>query len=202
MIAAGCEDLVGFALPMPGLHNVCNALAAIAVGLQLGVAPDAIRSALAGFSGVRRRFTTTGIANGVRVVDDYGHHPVEIAAVLAAARAATTGRVIAIVQPHRYSRLSDLFADFTRCFGDADTVIVADVYPAGEAPIEGANRDALVEGLRREGHGKVLALASPADLPGLIAAEARPGDLVVFLGAGDITAWAYALPGQLEAIAA
>jgi UDP-N-acetylmuramate--alanine ligase len=202
VVAAGREPLPGVTLPMPGLHNVRNALAAVAVGLQLGVEPDAIRQALAGFSGVRRRFTTTGIARGVRIVDDYGHHPVEIAAVLAAARAATKGRVIAIVQPHRYSRLSDLFADFCRCFDDADTVIVADVYPAGEAPIEGANRDSLVEGLRRQGNRKVLALDGPADLPALIAAEAGPGDLVVFLGAGDITAWAQALPGQLEALAA
>jgi UDP-N-acetylmuramate--alanine ligase len=202
VVAPGREPLAGFTLPMPGLHNVRNALAAIAVGLQLGVAPDDIRRALAGFSGVRRRFTTTGIARGVRIVDDYGHHPAEIAAVLAAARSATKGRVIAIVQPHRYSRLSDLFADFCRCFSDADTVIVADVYPAGEAPIEGASRDALVEGLRRNGNRKVLALESPADLPALIAAEAGPGDLVVFLGAGDITAWAHALPGQLEALAA
>ena len=200
--ATGREPLTRFTLPMPGLHNVRNALAAIAVGLQLGVEPDDIRQALAGFSGVRRRFTTIGIANGVRIVDDYGHHPVEIAAVLAAARAATKGQVIAIVQPHRYSRLSDLFADFCRCFGDADTVIVADVYPAGEAPIEGANRDALVEGLRRQGNRKVLALESPADLPAMVAADARPGDLVVFLGAGDITAWAHALPGQLETVAA
>ena len=202
VVATGREPLTGFTLPMPGLHNVRNALAAIAVGLHLGVEPDDIRQALAGFSGVRRRFTTIGIANGVRIVDDYGHHPVEIAAVLAAARAATKGQVIAIVQPHRYSRLSDLFADFCRCFGDADTVIVADVYPAGEAPIEGANRDALVEGLRRQGNRKVLALESPADLPAMVAADARPGDLVVFLGAGDITAWAHALPGQLETVAA
>jgi UDP-N-acetylmuramate--alanine ligase len=202
VVATGREPLAGFTLPMPGLHNVRNALAAIAVGLQLGVAPDAIREAMAGFAGVRRRFTTTGIARGVRIVDDYGHHPAEIAAVLAAARSATKGRVIAIVQPHRYSRLSDLFADFCRCFSDADAVIVADVYPAGEAPIEGASRDALVEGLRRNGNRKVLALESPADLPALIAAEAGPGDLVVFLGAGDITAWAHALPGQLEALAA
>ncbi len=201
VVAEGREPLAGFWLPMPGLHNVRNALAAIAVGLQLGVEADAIRQALAGFAGVRRRFTTTGIVGGVRIVDDYGHHPVEIAAVLAAARAATKGRVIAIVQPHRYSRLSDLFADFCRCFSDADTVIVADVYPAGEAPIEGANRDGLVEGLRRRGHRHVLPLEGPGQLPDLIAAEARPGDLVVFLGAGDITAWAHALPGQLEASA-
>jgi UDP-N-acetylmuramate--alanine ligase len=198
---AEAPALAGFTLPMAGRHNVLNALAAIAVGLQLGVEPAAIRAALAAFSGVKRRFTTVGIARGVRIVDDYGHHPAEIAAVLAAARAASDGRVIAVVQPHRYTRLRDLFADFCRCFDDADVVIVADVYPAGEAPIEGVNRDALVAGLIRHGHRRVLALGSPAELPGLIAAETAPGDLVVFLGAGDITAWAYALPAQLEGAA-
>jgi len=189
--------LPGMTLPMPGRHNVLNALAAIAVGRELGVADEAIRKALAGFGGVRRRFTTTGVTGGVRVIDDYGHHPVEIANVLAAARAVTSGRVIAIVQPHRYSRLRDLFQDFCRCFNDAEVVIVADVYPAGEEPIAGVDRDALVEGLRRFGHRRVIALGSPADLPALIADEARSGDLVVFLGAGDITAWAHALPAQL-----
>jgi len=198
---AGAETLTGLSLPMPGLHNVRNALAATAVGLQLGVAPDDIRTALAGFAGVRRRFTTTGVVGGVRIVDDYGHHPVEIAAVLAAAGAVTKGKVIAVVQPHRYSRLRDLMADFCRCFNGADTVIVADVYAAGEAPIEGASRDALVEGLIRHGHRHVLPLSGPTDLPALIRAEARSGDLVVFLGAGDITAWAHALPAHLEALA-
>ena len=197
---AGGETLKGFTLPMPGLHNVRNALAAIALGLQLGIASEDIRKALAEFAGVRRRFTTTGVARGVRVIDDYGHHPVEIAAVLAAARGATEGRVIAVVQPHRYTRLRDLFPDFCRCFNGADTVIVADVYAAGEAPIEGASRDDLVEGLRRHGHRRVLALSGLADLPAMIAAEAKAGDLVVFLGAGDITAWAHALPAQLEAL--
>ncbi|MGH7022068.1 MAG: UDP-N-acetylmuramate--L-alanine ligase [Caulobacteraceae bacterium] len=198
----GGADIAGFSLPMPGLHNVRNALAAIAVGLQLGVEPGAIRTALAAFAGVRRRFTTTGTVGGVRIIDDYGHHPVEIAAALAAARVASQGRVIAVVQPHRYSRLRDLESDFQRCFDDADTVIVADVYAAGERPIEGVGRDALVEGLKRHGHRRVLALDSPASLPAMIAAEVEPGDLVVFLGAGDITAWAHALPGQLEAMAA
>ncbi len=185
-------------LPMAGEHNVLNALAAIAVGRELGAPEKAIRKGLAGFGGVKRRFTFTGQARGVRVVDDYGHHPVEIASVLKAARAVTNGRVIAVVQPHRYTRLRDLFQEFCRAFNDADVVIVADVYPAGEAPIEGADRDALVEGLKRHGHRHVLALQSPAALPALIAAEAQDGDLVICLGAGDITGWAQALPAQLE----
>ncbi|HLY80059.1 MAG TPA: UDP-N-acetylmuramate--L-alanine ligase [Caulobacteraceae bacterium] len=189
-------------LPMAGQHNVQNALAAIAIGRELGAPEKAIRKGLAGFGGVRRRFTFTGEAHGVKVVDDYGHHPVEIANVLKAARAVSNGRVIAVVQPHRYSRLHDLFQDFCRCFNDADVVIVADVYPAGEAPIEGASRDDLIDGLKRHGHRHVLPLAGPAALPDLIAAEAKPGDLVVCLGAGDITVWAQALPAQLEALAA
>jgi len=188
-------------MPMAGEHNVRNSLAAIAIARELGVSEKAIRKGLSGFGGVRRRFTTTGVAGGVRVVDDYGHHPVEIASVLKAARSVTSGRVIAVVQPHRYSRLHDLFAEFCRCFNDADTVIVADVYPAGEAPIEGANRDALVAGLKRFGHRHARPLEGPAALPAMIAEEAKAGDMVVCLGAGDITAWAYALPGQLEALA-
>ncbi|WP_312163023.1 UDP-N-acetylmuramate--L-alanine ligase [Phenylobacterium sp.] len=188
-------------LPMAGQHNVLNAIAAVAVARELGVSDDDIRKGLAGFGGVKRRFTTTGVANGVRVIDDYGHHPVEIASVLKAARAVTEGKVIAVVQPHRYTRLHDLFNEFCGCFNDADTVIVADVYTAGESPIEGASRDGLVEGLRRFGHRRALALESPADLARLVADEAKAGDLVVCLGAGDITVWAHALPGQLEAIA-
>ncbi len=190
----------GLRLPMPGEHNVLNALAAIAVARELGVTDEALRNGLNGFGGVRRRFTTTGVAKGVRVIDDYGHHPVEIASVLKAARAVTEGRVIAVVQPHRYSRLHDLFGEFCGCFNDADTVIVADVYPAGEQPIPGADRDSLVEGLRRWGHRHAVPLENPTALPRQVAAEAKPGDLVVCLGAGDITTWAYALPGQLEAI--
>jgi UDP-N-acetylmuramate--alanine ligase len=177
-----------------------NALAAIAVARELGVSAENIRQGLASFGGVRRRFTTTGVANGVRIIDDYGHHPVEITSVLKAARAVTQGRVIAVVQPHRYSRLSDLFDDFCHGFNDADVVIVADVYAAGEPPLEGVDRDALVEGLRRHGHRRVLALDGPADLAGLVREEAKPGDLVVLLGAGDITSWAYALPDQLMAL--
>jgi UDP-N-acetylmuramate--alanine ligase len=198
-------DVIRYAdlrLPMAGHHNAMNALAAIAVARELGVSADHIRSGLAAFGGVRRRFTTTGIIGGVRIVDDYGHHPVEIASVLKAARAVTEGRVVAVVQPHRYSRLSDLFEEFCSCFNDADVVIVADVYAAGEAPLPGIDRDALVEGLRRYGHRRVLALGGPSDLAALVREEARPGDVVVLLGAGDITGWAYALPDQLTALAA
>ena len=197
-------EWTGLKLPMTGRHNVLNSLAALAVARELGLGEAAIRKGLAGFGGVKRRFTTTGTANGVRVVDDYGHHPVEIAAVLRAARevqSGTAGKVVAVVQPHRYTRLHDLFAEFSAAFHDADTVIVADVYAAGEAPIEGANRDGLVEGMRRYGQRRVIALEGPAALPGLVKAETAPGDLVVLLGAGDITSWAYALPGQLEALA-
>jgi UDP-N-acetylmuramate--alanine ligase len=189
-------------LPMAGHHNVMNALAAIAVARELSVSAEDIRKGLTGFGGVKRRFTTTGVAGGVRVIDDYGHHPVEIASVLTAARAVTEGRVIAVVQPHRYSRLHDLFDEFCHCFNDADVVIVADVYAAGEPPIEGASRDALVEGLRRYGHRRVLPLSGPADLARVVREEARSGDVVVLLGAGDITSWAYALPGELEQLSA
>jgi UDP-N-acetylmuramate--alanine ligase len=164
------------------------------------VSDAAIKAGLAGFGGVKRRFTTTGVVGGVRIVDDYGHHPVEIAAVLKAARQVAEGRVIAVVQPHRFTRLRDLMEDFSTCFSDADSVIVADVYAAGEQPIEGVDKDALADGIRRFGHRSVSSLESPAVLADVIAAEAQSGDLVVLLGAGDITTWAYALPGQLEAL--
>lgn len=187
-------------LPMLGAHNVQNALAAIAVARELGIADDVIRQGLAGFGGVKRRFTRTGTAGGVTVIDDYGHHPVEIAAVLRAARSATRGKVIAVVQPHRYTRLHNLFEEFCACFNDADHVIVADVYAAGEAPIEGVGRDALVEGLRARGHRGVAALPDPAALASMTADLAAPGDLVVCLGAGSITNWAHALPDELVQI--
>ncbi|MBS0296804.1 MAG: UDP-N-acetylmuramate--L-alanine ligase [Proteobacteria bacterium] len=187
-------------LPMPGWHNVSNALAAIAVARELGVTPTAIKEGLAGFGGVRRRFTHAGEAKGIRIIDDYGHHPVEIAAVLKAARQVAKGKVVAVVQPHRYSRLNDLMSEFSACFNDADTVIVADVYAAGEQPIEGVGKEALVEGIRRYGHRRALTLESPQVLAELIATEAESGDLVVCLGAGDITQWAYALADQLEAL--
>jgi UDP-N-acetylmuramate--alanine ligase len=188
------DDLV---LPAAGRHNALNATAAIAVAHRLGVSPEQIRAGLAGFAGVKRRFTKTGEWNGVAIFDDYGHHPVEIAAVLRAARASTKGRVIAIMQPHRYTRLQSLFGDFAACFADADVALIADVYPAGETKIEGVDGAALARAATTQGHANALALNSPADLPKIIAEIAAPGDYVVFLGAGDITKWAYALPGQL-----
>jgi len=159
-----------------------------------------IRKALQGFGGVRRRFTRTGEWNGVPIIDDYGHHPVEIAAVLRAARESHKGQVIAVVQPHRYTRLASLFDQFSTCFNDADTVIVAHVYPAGEAPIAGADRDSLVQGLRAHGHRQVVPLDGQQDLARIVARLAQQGDIVVCLGAGNITQWAYALPGELVAL--
>jgi UDP-N-acetylmuramate--alanine ligase len=191
------KTLADMRLPMPGSHNVQNALAAIAVARELGIGDDIVRRALASFAGVRRRFTRTGTWNGVTVIDDYGHHPVEIAAVLSAARQTAAGRIIAVVQPHRYTRLRDLFEEFCTCFNDAETVIVAPVYAAGELPIEGIDRDALVEGLRAHGHRHVLAVDGGDDVAPLVAELARAGDYVVFLGAGSITHWANALPQTL-----
>ena len=194
----GEDRIEGLVLPMPGEHNVSNALAAIAVARELKIGDAAIRRALAGFKGVKRRFTRVGDWNGVAIIDDYGHHPVEIAAVLKAARAATSGRLIAVHQPHRYSRLHDLFDAFCACFNDADLVAISDVYAAGEAPIPGVSRDALVGGLRGHGHRNVRAVGDgPEALAELIAAEARPGDMVVCLGAGAISGWANALPEAL-----
>jgi len=187
----------GCSLPMPGDHNVSNALAAVAVARHLGMTRAAIRDALAGFGGVNRRFTRVGEANGVTVIDDYGHHPVEIAAVLRAARQACEGRIIAVHQPHRYSRLSSLFDDFCGCFNEADVVGIADVYAAGEDPIPGATRDDLVAGLIRHGHRHAVAIGSEDDLERLVRAEARPGDMVVCLGAGTISGWAGGLPARL-----
>ena len=189
-------------LPMPGRHNALNATAAIAVAHELGMTDDTIRSALAGFGGVKRRFTKTGEWNGVTIIDDYGHHPVEIAAVLKAARDSTKGKVVAVVQPHRYTRLQSLFEEFCTCFNDADTVIVADVYPAGEAPIAGIDRDNFVLGLRAHGHREVIPLENSAALASVVQGVARSDDFVVLLGAGNITQWAYALPGDLKALKA
>jgi UDP-N-acetylmuramate--alanine ligase len=194
------HQIAGLSLPMPGRHNALNATSAIAVARELGISDDQIRKGLAGFGGVKRRFTRTGDWNGVTVFDDYGHHPVEIAAVLKAARESTKGNVIAVMQPHRYTRLSALFDQFCTCFNDADTVIIAHVYPAGEAPIAGADRDSLVAGLRARGHRNAIALDDSLQLAGLIKGIAKPGDYVVCLGAGNITQWAYALPEELKGL--
>jgi UDP-N-acetylmuramate--alanine ligase len=194
------HEIADIMLPMPGRHNASNATAAIAVAHELGLSGEAIRKALAGFGGVKRRFTRTGEWNGVTVIDDYGHHPVEIAAVLKAARESTNGKIIAVVQPHRYTRLQSLFEEFCTCFNDADAVVVADVYAAGEAPIEGIDRDHFVLGLRAHGHREVVPLPKATDLAGIVKGLAKSGDLVVCLGAGNITQWAYALPGELKAL--
>lgn len=191
------ESIEGLRLPMPGRHNVSNATAAVAVAHELGISAEDIRKGLSSFGGVKRRFTLTGEWNGVRIYDDYGHHPVEIRAVLKAARDACEGRIIAIVQPHRYTRLRDLFDDFASCFNEADTVLVAPVYPAGEDPLEGVSSEALVARIRAAGHRDARSISGPKDVAPVVCAVARPGDLVVFLGAGSITHWAYALPKEL-----
>ena len=187
-------------LAMYGEHNVQNSLAAIAVAVELKLGAAVVRASLRNFKGVRRRFTKTGEWNGVSIIDDYGHHPVEIAAVLKAARSITSGKVIAIVQPHRYTRLSDLFEGFCTCFNDADAVLVADVYAAGEAPIDGIHRDTLVTGLLAHGHRHAEPLDDPAALAATLRGLAKPGDLVVCLGAGSITNWANTLPAELAAL--
>ena len=189
--------LAGLRLPMFGAHNVQNALAAITIASEMGIEDATVREALAGFAGVKRRFTKTGEVGGITVVDDYAHHPVEIAAVLKAARSVATGKVIAVVQPHRFTRLRDLFDDFCTCFNDADVVVVADVYAAGEEAIQGADRDALVQGLRARGHRMVIALASADALAEVLSPHLASGDYVVCLGAGSITTWAQALPAEL-----
>ena len=199
-VTADATYLQNLVLPMPGHHNALNATAAITVAHQLGMSVEAIRSALAQFGGVKRRFTRTGEWRGTLFFDDYGHHPVEIAAVLRAARASTKARVIAIVQPHRYTRLQSLFDQFATCFNDADSVIIADVYAAGEKPIEGIDRDHLVAAIKAHGHRDVHALEHPDRLAHMLCDMIKAGDYVVCLGAGNITQWAYALPDQLQAL--
>ncbi len=191
-----------FRLPMLGSHNVQNALAAIAIAVEMEIEDGTLRSAFAGFKGVKRRFTRTGEAGGITVIDDYGHHPVEIAAVLKAARQAGAREVVAVVQPHRYSRLASLFEEFCTCMNDAGTVIVADVYAAGEARVEGYDRDALVDGLRARGHRSVVPLPGPEHLAEMVHAIARSGDFVVCLGAGTVSQWAATLPEQLSELQA
>jgi UDP-N-acetylmuramate--alanine ligase len=198
-VALQLEDQVieGCTLPMPGDHNVSNALAAVAVARHLGMTKVQIREALAQFGGVNRRFTKVGEVNGISIIDDYGHHPVEIAAVLKAARQASEGKVIAVHQPHRYSRLSSLFEDFCACFNEADVVAIAEVFSAGEALIPGATRDDLVSGLVRHGHRNAHALATEDDLLSLVSESAESGDIVVCLGAGTISLWAQNLSKRL-----
>lgn len=198
LLQAEGEKIEGCTLPMPGDHNVSNALSAVAVARHLGMKREEIRTALAEFGGVNRRFTKVGEANGVTVIDDYGHHPVEIAAVLRAARQASEGRVIAVHQPHRYTRLHSLFDDFCACFNDADVVAIAEVYAAGEDPIPGASRDDLVSGLIAHGHRHARAISTEDDLEALVREQAQPGDMVVCLGAGTISAWANNLPKRLS----
>lgn len=199
-IALQAEDQVieGCTLPMPGDHNVSNALAAVAVARHIGMKKDEIRAALAAFGGVNRRFTKVGEVNGVTIIDDYGHHPVEIAAVLKAARQASEGRVIAVHQPHRYTRLSNLFEDFCSCFNDADVIGIAEVYAAGEEPIPGATREDLVAGISAHGHRHAVSVLDENGLEALVRAEAKPGDIVVCLGAGTISTWAHGLPERLN----
>ena len=199
------EDVVfeNVFLPMPGQHNLQNALAAFAIGYELELDAEDMRQALAGFTGVKSRFTKTGEVNGVTVIDDYGHHPVEIKAVLKAARQVvegTDGKVIAVVQPHRFSRLRDLFDDFCKCFHDAEMVLVADIYAAGEAPIDGVDQHSFVAGINAHGHRNVIALPHEDQLASMIATHAKPNDLVVCLGAGSITKWANTLPEELAEV--
>ena len=188
----------GCTLPMPGDHNVSNALASVAVALHLGMSSDAIRAGLHSFKGVNRRFTKVAELDGVTIIDDYAHHPVEIAAALKAARQSHSGRIMAIHQPHRYSRSHDLFDDFCTCFNDADVVGITDIFAAGEAPIAGADRDSLVIGLTGHGHRNAMAVADEAALTAFLAAHCQPGDMLICLGAGSISAWAHGLVSEFN----
>jgi UDP-N-acetylmuramate--alanine ligase len=196
-VRGGARFLKGLRLPLPGRHNALNALAAIAAACEAGIADEVVRAALASFAGVKRRFQLTGRWNGVAVYDDYGHHPVEIAAVLEAVRKGAAGRVIAVVEPHRFTRVRDLFDDFAAAFADADVVIVAPLYSAGEPAIEGIDHAALARAMRAGGQSCVLTIDAIGELAPLIKAHARPGDTVVCLGAGNSTEWAHALPAWL-----
>ena len=188
----------GCTLPMPGDHNVSNALASVAVALHLGMSGDAIRTGLHSFKGVNRRFTKVAELDGVTIIDDYAHHPVEIAAALKAARQSHSGRIMAIHQPHRYSRLHDLFDDFCTCFNDADVVGITDIFAAGEAPIAGADRDSLVIGLTGHGHRNAMAVADEAALKAFLTEHCQPGDMLICLGAGSISAWAHGLVSEFN----
>lgn len=197
-VAMKVGSIKGLEMPMPGDYNVLNATAAIATALHLGVTAGEIKAALKGFGGVNRRFTRVAEIDGVSIIDDYAHHPVEIAAVLKAARESTEGRVIAVHQPHRFSRLEDLFEEFCSCFNDADIAVIAPVFAAGEAPIEGVDHVTLAAGLVTHGHKNATVITGESDLAALIKAEAKPGDMVICLGAGTISAWANGLPAALS----
>ncbi|HEY5713411.1 MAG TPA: UDP-N-acetylmuramate--L-alanine ligase [Allosphingosinicella sp.] len=197
--AGEVRTITGIELPMPGRHNVQNALAAIGVAAEMGISDEVIARGFSTFHGVKRRFTRVGEIGGAVVIDDYGHHPVEIAAVLSAAREGAQGRVIALVQPHRYTRLRDLFEEFKGAFNDADIVLVAPVYPAGEEPIEGIDSEALVEGLKQRGHRAATTAADAADACRQLAGLVAEGDMVICLGAGDITKWAAGLAAGIAA---
>ena len=196
-VKGGARDLAGLSIPVPGHHNALNALASVAVAAEAGIPDDMIRKGLAAFSGVKRRFQQTGTWNGISIYDDYGHHPAEVAAVLAAARGGAKGRVIAVFEPHRYTRVRDLFADFSACFKNADHVIIGPLYSAGEHPIEGIDQNSLAAGIRRTGHASVVSVDTAREIVPLIQRLARSGDMVVCMGAGTSTEWAYALPQWL-----
>ena len=199
-LSGAFQDITNLELQMPGDHNALNSTAALAVAHELGLSADSIRKGMKSFAGVKRRFTRTGEHKGVTVFDDYGHHPVEIAAVLSAARKVTKGKVVAVMQPHRYTRLSSLFKEFCACFNDADSVVLAPVYAAGESPIDGATHTHLAEGLHERGHRSVFTIDTPDQLAPLVRGQVTAGDIVVCLGAGSISQWAYALPDQLAAL--
>jgi UDP-N-acetylmuramate--alanine ligase len=198
-VRGGERQIRGWAIPIPGQHNALNALAAIATATEAGIPDNAIRAALGTFTGVKRRFELTGDWNGASIYDDYAHHPAEISAVLAAARAGGRGRVIAVFEPHRYSRVHDLFGDFCACFSEADNVIVAPLYSAGEQPLQGIDQHYMAEGIRKTGHPSAMAVDSVRELPALLRRLIRPNDMVVCLGAGTSTEWAHALPDWLAA---
>jgi UDP-N-acetylmuramate--alanine ligase len=197
---AGTERrLESLHLPMPGEHNVQNSLAAIAVASELGASDATIAHALATFRGVGRRFTKVGEWNGTAIIDDYAHNPFKIAAALKAARQAYSGPVVAVVQPHRYTRLRDTFAEFAKCLNDADVAVIAPVYAAGEAPIEGFDRDSFADALRAHGHRHVVTIDGGDDLAAAVAPHLKPGGVIICLGAGSISAWAHKLQAALEA---
>jgi UDP-N-acetylmuramate--alanine ligase len=197
-VKGGTRTLAGLQLPVPGHHNALNALAAFAVACEVGLSDEQIREGLARFAGVKRRFQPTGAWNGATIFDDYGHHPVEIAAVLKAARAgAQGGRVIAICEPHRYTRLRDLFDEFAACFVDADSVIIGPLYAAGEAAIPGVTHASLAMAIRDTGHGDATYVDTPRDLVPALKSRLKAGDTVLCFGAGTSTDWAHALPQWL-----